>query len=156
MISSMIKHAHPRADERLGEDTFPRSSQPSTADICDIGELAGCVDLIAELFCTNMVCMARRSGRAVAPRGGPKRARPAVDARLYLVVQELARLKGVSDTLEADDVVRAGLEHAGLKQVVDLVLAASVESKEDLDELAPKVRQAMATLELEGTQMMAS
>jgi hypothetical protein len=72
------------------------------------------------------------------------------------VVQELARLKGVSDTLEADDVVRAGLEHAGLKQVVDLVLAASVESKEDLDELAPKVRQAMATLELEGTQMMAS
>lgn len=101
--------------------------------------------------------MVRRQGVAQSPRNSRiLRHRPALDARLNLLVTMLGELHGVAGTIAIDGVVRAGLEREGLKAVVDLALAAKVESKEDLDELAPKLREALNALELKGTQMMAS
>jgi hypothetical protein len=104
--------------------------------------------------------MARRSGTKAQRRNSRiVRHRPALDARLAVLVTLLGELRGQAGTLAIDEVVRVGLEREGLKAAVDLALLARVDAedpKDDLEKLAAKLREIMDGLELEGTQMMAS
>ncbi len=107
------------------------------------------------------------------------RSRPALDARLDVVLDYLAELEGsskpLSKTLVIDDVVKAGLVAMGYQRAVELALQNNVKDKEELPALARKLRPLMAALKrklrmkqdsrrlatdgqlaLEGSQMMAS
>jgi hypothetical protein len=92
---------------------------------------------------------------------GVVRSRPALDARLELLVTLLAEARRVPGTLSIDDVVKDGLVEAGLGAAVDLALHTHIrsgreESKKDLEMLKLRLSGLVAAAELDGTQMMAS
>jgi hypothetical protein len=87
---------------------------------------------------------------------GVVRNRPALDARLDVLVTLLAEARQVPGTLSIDDVVKDGLVEAGLGAAVDVALHTHIRSKQDLEELKFRLRGLVAAAELEGTQMMAS
>lgn len=102
------------------------------------------------------------------------RRRPALDARLDLLIALIGEADEIANTLAIDEVVREGLARKGLKPALDLALQSDVKTTEDLDALEQKLRPLMdalmrksrmkagtrrleeTQLTLEGPQMIAS